>query len=339
MNHRIRWGILGTGNIARQFAAGVKASELGEISAVGSRTLDAALTFAQAYEIPTAVESYEALVSRSDVDAVYISLPNTLHHQWTIAAVRAGKHVLCEKPFAVTVGEAEEMFDAAQRAGRVVMEAFMYRCHPQTLAVQAAVLAGAIGRVRHIRTSFCYRTTKIAGNIRFDPQLAGGALMDIGCYCLSFSILFGGSAKAGSVTGNIHPAGVDDLASGYLQFDGGAVASFTCGMTSQANNIASICGEEGYIEIPVPWKPAAAGGEYTIARATPPRQDFADSKAPPMPPRQTFQIAPTGDVYAVEADDFAAAILEHRAVRVTRQETLSTTRWLEKFRRQLGLGY
>jgi len=335
----IRWGILGTGNIARQFAAGVATSQSGVLRVVASRDAAKAAAFASVNGIPESEGEYVALLRRMDVDAVYVSLPNALHHEWTIAALNAGKHVLCEKPFALTPAQAQDMFSAADRAGRVVMEAFMYRCHPQTHAVQHAVAGGAIGRVTQIRASFCYRTSKIAGNVRFDPALAGGALMDVGCYCLSLARLFGGSILDGSVTGTVHEAGVDDLCTGWLKHADGAVASFTCGTGTQANNTAYICGTEGYIEIPVPWKPPASGGEYTIAHATPPRQDFAGNAAPAPPPRQTFNVACDGDLYGIEADDFAEGILSGRPPRVTREETLEVCHWLQRFRQQLGLKY
>ena len=132
MSQRLRWGILGTGNIAHQFSTGLQAANRSVLSAVGSRTIESATTFARAHHTPVAHGSYEALLADPHVDAIYNSLPNTLHHRWTIAALRAGKHVLCEKPFAVTTAEAQEMFDVARQCGRVVIEAFMYRSHPQT---------------------------------------------------------------------------------------------------------------------------------------------------------------------------------------------------------------
>jgi predicted dehydrogenase len=339
VSDHLRWGIVGTGNIARQFAAGVAASARGEITAVASRELTKAKAFASAIDVSIALGSYEALLKRDDIDAVYVSLPNSLHHEWTIAALRAGKHVLCEKPFAVTVAQTNEMFAAADATGRVVMEAFMYRCHPQTHAVQREVAAGKIGQVRQIRTSFCYRTSKIDGNVRFEPSLAGGALMDVGCYCISFAAMLLGEPMDGSATGAIHPTGVDDLCTGWLRFAGDAVASFTCGTGLQANNTAYICGTEGYIEVPVPWKPPSGGGEYVLAGAAPPKQDFAVGKAPPAPPRQTIRVEAAGDVYGIEADAFAAVILDGAPLPVTRNDTLIVANWLQRFRRQVGLTY
>jgi predicted dehydrogenase len=342
---RLRWGILGTGNIARQFATGVNASARGTLAAAGSRSPDKAKAFAQAYHVPDAYDDYDAVLRHGGVDAVYVSLPNSMHHEWTMKALRAGKHVLCEKPFSVTTAEAEEMFDESRRAGRAVMEAFMYRCHPQTLAVQDAVRGGAIGQLKLIRTNFCYRTTRVADNVRFRPDLAGGVLMDVGCYCLSFSRLFaGGEPAEAHVTGHLHESGVDDLVTGSLRFEppgGDVFATFACGMGVQADNAAYLCGSEGYIEVPVPWKPPVTGATYTVAHSTPPRMDVKEVKgaAPPPPPRQTFTVDAGMDLYGMEADDFAAAVLEGRPVRVSREETLGNVRLLERLRKQLGLGY
>ncbi|MGH7213542.1 MAG: Gfo/Idh/MocA family protein, partial [Tepidisphaeraceae bacterium] len=166
MSTTLRWGILGTGNIARQFAAGVRTSSRGALAAVGSRARESADAFARTYEIPSSHAGYDALLRDASVDAVYNSLPNSMHHEWTIRALRAGKHVLCEKPFATNLAQSQEMFDVARTAGKVLVEAFMYRSHPLTLAVKRAVDDGAIGRLQLIRTSFCYRTSRIAGNIR-----------------------------------------------------------------------------------------------------------------------------------------------------------------------------
>lgn len=334
MANMLRWGILGTGNIARQFCAGLKTARLGQVAAVGSRTVDAANQFAANLGVPHAFGSYQELLSSDVIDAVYISLPNSMHHEWTLAALAAGKHVLCEKPIAVTSRQAQEMFDAAERAGRVLAEAFMYRSHPQTLAVLEAVERGDIGQVKLIRTSFCYRTQKIVGNIRFAPELAGGALMDVGCYCIDFSRLFAKQEPAEIfATGIAHPSGVDEMAAGIMRFPGGSIATFSCGMGVQADNTAFICGSEGYVEIPVPWKPAMRQAVWHLAQGTPPRMDSggkATVAAPP--PRQTFTVNAPGELYALEADDLAATIFEGRPPRISRADSLGTMRVLEQMR-------
>jgi hypothetical protein len=172
MTTQLRWGILGTGNIARQFATGVRASRRGILAAVASRAQGSADVFAKNHQIPAALGDYQSLLARPDVDAVYVSLPNTMHHQWTLAALAAGKHVLCEKPISVTPEQAREMFDMAQRKGRVLVEAFMYRSQPLLAAVLETLASGVIGKLQIVRTSFCFHTSKIDGNIRFDPKLA-----------------------------------------------------------------------------------------------------------------------------------------------------------------------
>jgi predicted dehydrogenase len=339
MSKRLRWGILGTGNIARQFAVGVHASHRGELSAVGSRRRESADTFAATHRIPAAHGSYDELLANPAVDAIYNSLPNSMHHEWTIKALQAGKHVLCEKPFAVDAAQAQEMFDVAQRTGKVLVEAFMYRSHPLTHAIVKAVKDGAIGELRLIRTSFCYRTSKIAGNVRFSRELAGGGLMDVGCYCVNFSRLFAGTEPVKtSAVAHLHESGVDDLLAATLQFPNGVLASFTCGMIAQADNTAQLCGSEGYIEVPVPWKPPASESIFVIARGTPPRMD-GPVKIPAAPARETVRVSVDGKLYGIEADDFAAAVLDRKNPAVTREDTLGNMRTLDELRRQIGLEF
>ena len=338
MPEGLRWGILGTGNIARQFAAGMAASRRGKLEAVGSRNAAAATSFARTLHVPQSFGGYSDVLKSDSVDVIYVALPNSMHREWTLAALRAGKHVLCEKPIASDASEAEEMFDAAGRAGKVLIEAFMYRAHPLTLAVIEAVRAGAIGELKLIRTSFCYRTRKIEGNIRFNRELAGGGLMDVGCYCINFSRLLAGSEPSRvEVAGHVHETGVDDLAVGTLSFPNGVVASFTCGMAVQADNTAYLCGSDGYVEIPVPWKPPKENAEFTIARSAPPRMDSVGAAAPPAPPREKRVVNAGADLYAVEADDVAATILDGHPARITRQDSIGNMHVLDTMRRQLKI--
>ena len=338
MAQRLRWGILGTGNIAKQFAGGVAGSERNVLSAVGSRAPESADAFAKTVGTPVAVGSYEDVLNAADVDAVYVSLPNSLHHEWTVRALRAGKHVLCEKPFASNAEQAREMFDVAARAGRLAVEAFMYRSHPQTRAALDAIRGGAIGAVRLIRTSFCFRTRNVETNIRFRPELAGGGIMDVGCYCVSFARLVAGAEPtAVHAVGQVHPSGVDDLAAGTLTFPGGVVAAFSCGMGVQADNAAHVCGTEGYVEIPVPWKSAVEGSRFHVVRQTPPLMD--GGPRPTTPPRETVEVPGGRHLYAYEADDFAAAALDGKAPAVSAADTIGNMRVLDEMRRQVGLSF
>ncbi|HEX8323223.1 MAG TPA: Gfo/Idh/MocA family oxidoreductase [Tepidisphaeraceae bacterium] len=329
---QIRWGILGTGNIARQFANGVKSSRACVLTAVASRTAATAEAFGAQYGIARAYNDYGTMLADPTVDAVYVSLPNTMHHEWTIKALRAGKHVLCEKPLATSSAQAEEMFAIAQQTGRVLIEAFMYRCHPQTLAVVDAVRRGAIGTPRLVRTSFCYRTTKIKDNIRFNPALAGGALMDVGCYCLSFSRLIAGGEPTAAQAVGVRQHGVDVAVSGSLKFEKDLTASFTCAMNTQSDNAALICGDEGWIRVSVPWKPTGVSSGYTIERQTPPRQD--NSGRGPLP-LETIVVPASGDVYGIEADAFAAVIGGTAVPFVTPADSLGNMRLLERLQASL----
>lgn len=340
MPAQIRWGILGTGNIARQFAAGMQTAQRGVLAAVGSRNIDSARSFAQAYHIPASHGSYDSLIASPDLDAIYLSLPNSMHHHWTLASLRAGKHVLCEKPFSIDEAQAVEMFDAAGRAGRIVMEAFMYRSHPLTHAVMRAIGAGEIGDVKLIRASFCYRTTRIAGNIRFSRDLAGGALMDVGCYCINFARMVAGAEPTTlHAIARMHSTGVDDAVSAVMEFPGRIHATFSCGMSTQADNSTSVCGTDGYIEIPVPWKPPVHNAAWIIGRAIPPRQDVGNKPVPAAQPRETRTVSAGAELYAMEADDFASAVLDGVPQRVSRSDTLGNMRVLDEIRRQIGLRF
>lgn len=339
MSQTLSWAILGTGNIARQFAEGARCAARARLCAAGSRSAAAAEAFAREYGIAAAYGSYEQAINDPAVGAVYVALPNSEHYRWTLAALRAGKHVLCEKPLALDAAQAEEMFDAAQRAGRVLVEAFMYRAHPQTAQVLHAVRSGAIGSVRMIRTSFCYRTTRIGDNIRFARQLGGGALMDVGCYCTDFARLIAGAEPlAVRASAHMHETGVDDLTAAVLEFPGGILATMTCGMLVHAGNAAHICGSEGYIDIPVPWKPQPPRSTFTIARSTPPRMDRA-AGAGSGPSVETRTVEAPANLYAMEADAFAAAALDGATPHVSPRDSLGNMRVLDEIRRQTGLRF
>jgi predicted dehydrogenase len=326
MSDRFAWGILGTGHIAGVFAEGVIGSDRGTLAAVGSRLEKTAKDFAAKYHIPKSHGTYEALLADPDVQAIYNSLPNALHHEWTIKALHAGKHVLCEKPLATNLAQAQEMFAEARRAKRVLVEAFMYRSHPMTRAIQKVVAEGGIGKLRLIRSSFIYATSNIAGNVRFSQPLAGGSLMDIGCYCISYSRLFAGAEPiAMQAHGHIHQTQVDDYAAGVMAFPGDIFAHFACGMTVCADNSAWLMGTDGYIEIPVPWKPPVKDAEFTIV----------DGKGNRFPTR----LSAGKHLYALEADDFTATVLDKAPPAFSKQDSLGNQHCLDVLRQQIGVKF
>ncbi len=252
MSDPVRWGILSTARINRLVIPGAQASPGVELVAVGSRSQQTADAYAHAWGIPTAHGSYEALLEDPEVEAVYISLPNSLHVEWSVRALEAGKHVLCEKPLGRRPEEVEHAFDAADRAGRILMEAFMYRHHPQTKRAKELVDEGAVGELRLVHSTFSF-TLSDEENVRLRPELDGGSLMDVGCYCVSGSRLFAGEPETAVGRQVIGSAGVDVRFAGTLAFPGDVLAQFDCGFDMPGRNGLEVVGSEGTLRVASPW--------------------------------------------------------------------------------------
>ena len=230
MSDRLRWGILATGAIARQFAAGLPTSKTGTLHAVGSRTLESATKFTAQYG-GKPLTSYEAVLEDPEVDAVYIATPHHLHAEWTIKAARAGKAILCEKPFTLSAPEAERALAVVKAQGVFFMEAFMYRVHPQTIKVRELLRSGAIGRPLVVNAEFGFGASRDWGNFRADGALGGGGLMDVGTYCTTFaSLVAGEEASEGCYKAEITAKGYDAFGSGALGYPSGMTASFGTGI-------------------------------------------------------------------------------------------------------------
>ena len=246
-------GIISTADINRKVIPGGHASAKVDLVAVASRTQERAEEYAREWEIPRAYGSYEALLEDPDVDAVYISLPNTMHVDWSIRSVEAGKHVLCEKPLTRTPVDAERAFDAADRAGRILMEAFMYRHNPQTRRLRTLIDEGAVGEVRLIRSAFSYLLYD-EDNIRLRTDVEGGALMDVGCYCVSGSRLAAG-AEPEWVSGSAWygPTGTDWIFTGLMRFPGNVLATFDCGTALPNRDELEVIGSEASLFVDDPW--------------------------------------------------------------------------------------
>jgi xylose dehydrogenase (NAD/NADP) len=250
MVKRVQWGILGTGDINRKLLRGARLSDAVDVVAVASRDKQRAAAFAHDNDIPRSFGSYEAMLDDPDVDAVYICVPNALHHEWTMAALAAGKHVLCEKPYSRRPGEVTEAFDAADRAGLVLSEAFMWRHTRQTQRLLE--LLPRIGQLQTIRATFSFVLENPA-NIRLRADLDGGSLMDVGCYCVSGSrLLAGEEPEAAFGFQDVGPTGVDIRFSGLLRFPAGAVAEFTSAFTTDHESLEAI-GTTGAIRLADPW--------------------------------------------------------------------------------------
>jgi len=249
---KVKWALLSTADINRKVIPGLQRSEKTELLAVGSRDAAHALEYAREWEIERAYGSYEELLDDPDVEAVYISLPNTLHVEWSIKALEAGKNVLCEKPLTRHPEDAERAFDAAERAGRVLSEAFMYRHNPQTKKLKELVESGAVGELRLIRSTFSYGLYDKA-NIRLRTDVEGGALMDVGCYNVSGSRLLGGEPERVWGEAWYGPSGTDWVFTGTLRFPENVIATFDCGTAMIERDELEIVGSEASLFLDDPW--------------------------------------------------------------------------------------
>ena len=252
MGDAVKWGIISTADINRKVIPGAHASPKVELVAVASRDQARADEYAKRWGIERAYGTYEALLADPEIEAVYISLPNTLHCDWSIKALDAGKHVLCEKPLSRHTEQVVAAFDAADRTGRLLSEAFMYRHNPQTKRAKELVDEGAIGELRLVRSAFSYSLYD-EGNIRLRTDVEGGALMDVGCYNVSGSRLFGGEPQHVYGEAWFGPSGTDWVFSGTLRFPGDVIALFDCGTAMTGRDELEAIGSEGSLFLDDPW--------------------------------------------------------------------------------------
>jgi predicted dehydrogenase len=322
MTTTTRWGILSTADIGRRkVIPGLLKADRVEVVAIASRDAAGARQVAGELGIPTAHGSYEALLADPAVDVVYIPLPNHLHAEWTIAAARAGKHVLCEKPLALTAAEAERMVAVCANEGVRLMEAFMYRLHPSGVAVKRLVDGGRIGTLRSVQSWFSYHNDDPA-NIRNQLEAGGGALYDIGCYSVNLSrLLFDAEPVEVSAAVVRDPAsGVDVLTSAILEFAGGT-ATFTCSTRAEPDQRVHVYGTEGRISVEIP---------FNIPPDRPTRVLVTAGGDPPVAPAtQTLTFEPA-DPYTVEAERFAAAILDGTPTPTPPEDAVANLRVIER---------
>lgn len=341
INGTVRWGLLATGAIARAFALGVKASVTGSLAAVASRTEEKARAFGVEFGIPRRHGSYEALLADRDVDAVYISTPHPQHAEWTVKAARAGKHVLVEKPIGINQREAQAMIAAARENNVFLMEAYMYRCHPQTARLVDLIRDGAIGEIGVIQATFSFRAEFKPASRLWSNELAGGGILDVGGYTTSISRLVAGAAAGRpfadplslSGAGRLHPAtSVDEWAVATLKFPLDIAASVATGVGLNQENVVRIFGTEGYILLPNPFVAAregAAPGRIVVCRRG-------------GAPREIAVESPVTS-FAHEADVCGRAILAGRRQApppaMTWDDTMGNIRAQDAWRAAIGLVY
>ena len=322
MSGDVRWGVLSTAKIGiDKVIPATAAAERCEVVAIASRDVERARAAAFELGIARAFGSYEDLLADPDVDAVYNPLPNHLHAEWTIAAARAGKHVLCEKPLATTSADAERMIQACEAEGVLLMEAFMYRLHPTWEAVTSFVASGRIGELKTVQSWFSYFNDD-PGDIRNLVETGGGALYDIGCYCVNLSrMLFG--AEPERVGGSVlrDPVmGIDVLTSGILDF-GDVVATFTCSTRAEPDQRVHIYGTDGRISIEIP---------FNIPPDRPTRVFVTAGGDPPVRPETEVLTFDPANEYTIQAERFAAAVLDGGQVPIPPSDAVGNLRVIEE---------
>jgi predicted dehydrogenase len=320
MSDPLRLGLLSTARINDRIVAGAAATGAVQIVAVASRDSARAQAYAGANGIGRSHGSYEGLLEDGEVDAVYVSLPNSLHHEWTLRALAAGKHVLCEKPYSRRPDEVEAAFAAAAERRLVLMEAFMYRHHPQTRRVRQLVDDGAVGRLRLIRATFSFPLRDDA-NIRARPELDGGALMDVGCYCVSGARLLAGEPRSVLAEQVLGPTGIDESMHGTLRFGGDVVAQFDCSFALPLRQGLEAIGEDGVLRVEAPWR-VDWGGSVTLRRGD-----------------EVEEIeVPEADSYALQLENLAAAARSEAAPLLDRADALGQARAIEALYRAAERG-
>ncbi|MGH7213909.1 MAG: Gfo/Idh/MocA family oxidoreductase, partial [Tepidisphaeraceae bacterium] len=340
----LRWGILGTGAIAHAFAKALAGSKTGRLVAVGSRSRESARKFGDEFGVDQGKrhETYDALLADPDVQAVYISTPHPMHAEWAIKCVRAKKHVLCEKPLGVNFAEASAIIQAARQNGVFLMEAFMFRCHPQIARVIGLIKQKAIGDVRVVQATFSFHWPK-----PFNPDsrltsnaLAGGGILDVGCYTTSMARLVAGVAagKDGPLeptevkaVGHLEPTGVDGYTVAVLKFPNDVLAQCSTGVQLNQENVVRIFGTDGSIFMPNPWTASRNGGATQLILT---RQ----GKEP-----ETITVECERGLYTIEADTVAEAIARGQTQATfpatSWDDTLGNLRTLDAWRSQIGVTY
>lgn len=305
MANKIKWGLMSTARINRSVIPGIRAAKRSELVAIGSRNNEKGRDFAQKFAIPRVHGSYEDLLADPQVDVVYIPLPNHLHAEWAIKAVQAGKHVLLEKPITLTMAEMTSIQDAAQKAGRIVMEAFMYRHHPQTLKVQELLKSGAAGKILFIRGVFTFLLDR-PEDIRWIPEYGGGALWDIGCYPVTYSNMAAGGAPV-IVYGSqaLANSGVDLTFNGQMEYSNGIQAQFYCSFGLDYKAEMEIRGTKGSIFVRDPFKPHDPDVPLIL------RQENREERF----------FFPAMELYLGEVENMELAILDGKTQRLSLEES------------------
>jgi predicted dehydrogenase len=344
------WGIIGSGGIARVFANGVRFSREGRVVAIASQTPGRGESLAEDFSIPRRYTSYEELLADRDVQAVYISLIHPHHARWAIESARAGKHILVEKPIAMTSVQAAEMIEEARRNDVFLMEAFMYRCHPQMARLAELIQGGAIGTVLMIRSTFSFDLAFDEGSRLYNKALGGGSILDVGGYPASMSRFIAGAAVGKPFAdpvrvracGIIGPSGVDTYAAATVEFPQGIIAQLVCGIGCQMPIEVIVYGTKGRLIVPNPWLPSSpvrkALKPLPLDTRWPSEKIILLSEAMPEQPEE-FVVTADRDLYSYEADTVDRHIADRQAPVMSWEDSMGNMRLLDSWRREIGLTY
>jgi len=333
MSDTLNWGILGTGRIAGIFAAGMRTARTGRMVAVGSRSLETAETFAAAWEISQAYSSYDEVLADKEVQAVYIAIPHPWHAEWSIKAAEAGKHILCEKPLALNHAQAMTVVEAAVRHDVFLMEAYMYRCHPQMAKLVELIHEDAIGDVRIIQATFSFATDANPQSRLLDNTLGGGGILDVGGYCTSIARLIAGAALGKEfaepvqvkAVGHIGETGVDEYTVAALAFPGDIVAHLWTGVRVQGENVVRVFGTKGSILIPTPWLPSVGEPVHLVLQRG--------------SERQVIPVGVGENQYKLEADEVAVHLAQRQSPKMLWEDSLGNIKTQDQWRAAVGVVY
>jgi xylose dehydrogenase (NAD/NADP) len=316
LERKLRWGVIGAAGINQSVVPAIQSSSTGSVIAIASRDLAKAQAAAQKFNIPIAYGSYEEILLDSQIDAVYIPLPNHLHKEWTIRAAEAGKHVLCEKPIALNAQEAQDMVDACAKANVKLAEAFMYRHNPRLERIKEIIHSGEIGQIRALHGAFTFNNAQDKNNVRYRADWGGGAVYDVGCYPLnSARFIMDSEPTAVTAFAFFSPEhdGVDMMCSGLIEFTDGVAMTFDCGMWADFRQTFEILGTDGRIEIPQAFLPGPDDVDFIVT-----------SKGERREEKAVFQ-----NPYTLQADNFARSILGKQALRFAAQDSVLNMRVID----------
>jgi predicted dehydrogenase len=344
-----KWGIIGAGEIARVFANGLRFSRTGSLIAVASLTETRRVALAADFAIPKRYAMYEDLLTDKEVDAVYISVIHPQHALWAIAAARAGKHILVEKPIAMNSSLAAAMIEAAQQNDVFLMEAFMYRCHPQMFRLAELIRSGAIGEVLAIRSTLSFAAPFDQNSRLFNKTLGGGSILDVGCYPASMSRFVAGAAIGEPFAdpvrvracGVIGPSGVDTFTAATVEFPRGIIAQLACGISCQIPSETVVYGTKGQLSVPNPWLPSSPA--RTAVKPLPMDTSWPLEKimlwTSDRPEPSEIVIKADRDLYSYEADTVDRHIVDRKAPAMSWEDSMGNMGLLDRWRDEINLSY